>query len=101
MSTSFTTTMYSNRVAKPKELDRTKSKPKEEKNVQEVLNEFQRANRMCKGTGGAGMNCPLAIVNFENMESYLKQMFNTADYGQSNREDKSDDEKSDDSSDSD
>lgn len=67
-----------------------------------MINEFSRAARTCAGTGGS-TNCVgsmMALVQFEQMESLLRYMFSSVDYGQSRRDDKSDDENSEDSSDS-
>ena len=88
--------------ADPALRDSSKPKPKEDKNVQDMINEFSRAARACSGNG-ASTSCTgsmMALVQFEQMESLLRYMFNSVDYGQSRRGDKSDDENSEDSSDS-
>lgn len=86
----------------PSARDSSKPKPKEDKNVQDTINEFSRAARACTGNGGS-TTCSgsmLGLVQFEQMESFLRYLFSSVDYGQSRRGDKSDEENSEDSSDS-
>jgi hypothetical protein len=76
--------------------DEGKSQIKKKDHLANVaFKEFTRASQMSLRGHAGGL--PLAMVTFEQMESFLRDIFSSADFGQTHTDDKSDDDSDEDS----